>query len=99
MNRELDLQNVKLVLQKEIQQAYLSATTAQTKYSATENVLAASQESFTSVEERYELGKATVFELVEAQTKLSSSRSEQLQAKYKFLFRKKILDLYEGKEL
>ena len=99
MNRDLELQNVKLALQKEIQQAYLSATTAQTKYSATENVLAASQESFTSVEERYELGKATVLELVEAQTKLSSSRSEQLQAKYEFLFRKKILDLYEGKEI
>ena len=99
MNRELELQNIKLALQKEIQQAYLSATTAQTKYTATENVLAASQESFTSVEERYGLGKATVFELVEAQTKLSSSRSEQLQAKYEFLFRKKILDLYEGKEI
>ena len=99
MNRELELQNIKLALQKEIQQAYLSATTAQTKYTATENVLAASQESFTSVEERYGLGKATVFELIEAQTKLSSSRSEQLQAKYEFLFRKKILDLYEGKEI
>ena len=99
MNRDLELQNIKLALQKEIQQAYLSATTAQTKYIATENVLAAAQESFSSVEQRYELGKATVFELIEAQTKLSSSRSEQLQAKYEFLFRKKILDLYEGKDI
>ena len=99
MNRELELEDVKLALQKEIQQAYLSATTAQTKFAATENVLIASQESYTSIEERYGLGKATVFELVESQTKLSSSRSEQLQAKYEFLFRKKILDLYEGKNI
>ena len=99
MNRELELEDIKLALQKEIQQAYLSATTAQTKFAATENVLIASQESYTSIEERYGLGKATVFELVESQTKLSSSRSEQLQAKYEFLFRKKILDLYEGKNI
>ena len=99
MNRELELENVKLALQKEIQQAYLSATAARAKYAATEEALDAARESHTYMEERYGLGKATVLELVEAQTKLSSSRSEQLQAKYEFLFRKKILDLYEGKEI
>ena len=99
MNRELELENIKLALQKEIQQAYLSATAAQSKYSATEKALDAAQESYIYTEERYGLGKATVFELVEAQTKLSSSRSEQLQAKYEFLFREKILNLYEGKEI
>ena len=99
MNREFELENIKLGLQKEIQQAYLSATAAQSKYSATEKALDAAQESYIYTEERYGLGKATVFELVEAQTKLSSSRSEQLQAKYEFLFREKILNLYEGKEI
>ena len=99
MNKELELENIKLALQKEIQQAYLSATAAQSKYTATEKALDAAQESYLYTEERYELGKATVFELVESQTKLSSSRSEQLQAKYEFLFREKILNLYEGKEI
>ena len=99
MNRELELENIKLSLQKEIQQAYLSATSAQAKYAATEKALDAAQESYTYVEERYGLGKATVLELVEAQTKLSSSRSEQLQAKYEFLIREKIMRVYEGKEI
>ena len=99
MSRELELQNIKLSLQKEIQQAYLSATAAQAKYTATEEALDAAQEAHIYVEERYRLGKATVLELTEAQAKLSSSRSEQLQAKYEFLIREKILSLYEGKDI
>ncbi|MDR2954949.1 MAG: TolC family protein [Prevotella sp.] len=98
-NSELVLENVKLALYKEIQQAYQSATSAQAKYGATQKSLEAAEESFKYARERYDVGKSTVFEYNEAQTKLSSSRSEQVQAKYDFIFRAKILDFYQGKEI
>ncbi|MDR0714782.1 MAG: TolC family protein [Bacteroidales bacterium] len=98
-NRVLELETVKLNLKKEIQQAHQSAVAAQTKYASTEEACKAAAEAFTYVEERYGVGKATVYELSEAQAKLFSSRSEQLQAKYEYLFRMKILDFYLGKEM
>lgn len=98
-NSELVLDNVKLALYKEIQQAYQSATAAQAKYTSTEKAFLAAQESFKYARERYEVGKTSVFEYNEAQTKLLTSKSEQLQAKYDFVFRAKILDFYNGKEI
>lgn len=98
-NETLALDNVKLALYKEIQQAYQSATAAQAKYSSTAKAYDAADESFKYAQERYEIGKSTVFEFNEAKTKLLTSRSEQIQAKYDFLFRSKILDFYQGKPI
>ena len=95
-NYSLQLENVKLVLYKEIQQAYQRAVAAQARYDATGRAMDAAQESFRAMQIRYDSGKATVYEYNETQTKLLSSRSERLQAKYDFLFRAKILDFYMG---
>lgn len=95
-NQILALDNVKLALYKEIQQAYQNAVSAQSKYGSTEKAFIAADEAFKYAEERYAIGKSTVFEFNEAQTKLLTSKSEQIQAKYDFLFRAKILDFYRG---
>lgn len=98
-NQSLALDNIKLALYKEIQQAYQSATSAQAKFTSTLKSLKAAEESYKYARERYDIGKSTVFEYNEAQTKLLTSRSEQIQAKYDFIFRAKILDFYQGKEI
>jgi outer membrane protein len=98
-NQNLVLDNVKLALYKEIQQAYQSAVAAQSKYTSTAKAYDAAAESFKYAQERYEIGKSTVFEFNEAKTKLFTSKSEQIQAKYDFLFTSKILDFYQGKPI
>lgn len=98
-NYNLQLENVKLSLQKEIQQAHQGAVAAQARYEATDKALQAAEESFRAVQLRYDNGKATAFEFNEANTRLLSSRSELLQAKYDFLFRTKILDFYLGRQI
>lgn len=98
-NQGLVLDNVKLALYKEIQQAYQSAISAQSKYSSTEKACDAAEESLKYAQERYEVGKSTVFEFSESKTKLLTSKSEQIQAKYDFVFRTKILDFYQGKPI
>lgn len=95
----LRLESVKQELYKEIQQAYQGAVAAQAKFSATQKAMQAAEESFRAVQLRYEYGKATVYEYNELQTKLVSSTSDQLQAKYDFLFRAKILDFYRGEPI
>jgi outer membrane protein len=95
-NQQLTLENTKKTLYKEIQTAYLNATAAQEKYRASGKAVTASAESFKYAQERYETGKSSVFEFNEAKTKLIQSQSEQIQAKYDYIFRAKILDFYNG---
>ncbi|MDR1526550.1 MAG: TolC family protein [Dysgonamonadaceae bacterium] len=95
-NQQLELDNVKKTLYKEIQTAYLNATAAQEKYRASDKAVKATTESFKYAQERYEVGKSSVFEFNEAKTKLTQSQSEQIQAKYDYIFRTKILDFYNG---
>lgn len=97
--RELQLDNVKLGLYKEIQQAYYNSVASEAKYVSTEAAYKAACESFQYMEERYKIGKATVFEYSESQTKLINSQSEHLQAKYDYVFRAKILDFYRGEPI
>ena len=99
LNSELSLDNVKLNLYKEIQQAYQNATSAQSKYESAQKAFEAAEESFKYAKDRYEVGKISVYEYSEAQLKILKSRSEQLQAKYDFVFRAKILDFYAGKQI
>ncbi len=95
-NQQLSLENTKKALYKEIQTAYLNATAAQEKYQASSRAVIASQEAFKYAEERYQIGKSTVFEFNDAKTKLIQSLSEQIQEKYNYIFCTKILDFYNG---
>lgn len=96
LNRELMMESSKKTLYKEIQQAYFNATAAQEKYKAADKSVLASKEAFGYVEDKYNAGKSTVYEYSEAKTKYSQSLSEQIQAKYNYIFRAKILDFYNG---
>ena len=96
LNRELMMENSKKVLYKETQQAYFNATAAQEKYKATGKSVLASKEAFGYAENKYNAGKSTVYEYSESKTKYSQSLSEQIQAKYNYIFRAKILDFYNG---
>lgn len=95
-NQQFTLDNSKKTLYKEIQTAYLNATAAQEKYRASRQAVIASTEALKYAQERYEIGKSSVYEFNEAKTKLIQSQSEQIQAKYDYIFRTKILDFYNG---
>ena len=98
-NQQLAIENSKKVLFKEIQQAYFNATAAQEKYIASTKSVKASKEAFKYAEDRYNAGKSTVFEFNEAKIKYARSLAEQVQSKYNFIFRAKILDFYNGTPL
>ena len=94
--QQLVLDNTKKTLYKEIQTAYKNAVAAQEKYRASDKSVKSASESFEYTQRRYELGNATVFEFDEARTRLRQSQLEQVQAKYEFILRTKILDFYNG---
>jgi outer membrane protein len=95
-NQQLALENAKKSLYKEIETAYLNATSAQEKYKAAQGAIKSTSEAFNYAKERYETGKSTVFEFNDARTRWTKSQSDEIQAKYNYIFMTKILDFYNG---
>jgi outer membrane protein len=89
----------KKTIYKDIQRAMLNAMVSKDRYVASVNSVDANQESYRFVEQRYESGRSTLFDLQQARTNLERALSEQIQAKYEFIFNTKILDFYNGEEI
>ncbi len=95
-NYALQLDDAKKTLYKEIQQAWYNAVASESKYASSKVATSASEESFKLMTEKYKNGKATAVEFNESKQSLMQARSNELQAKYDYLFRTKILNFYEG---
>ena len=90
------LEDSKKTLYKEIQQAYYNTLRAQTQYTSSRTAAEAAKASFDLMKERYMNGKANATEFNESRTAWMRAVSDQLQAKYNYIFRFKILDFYRG---
>lgn len=95
-NNALTLDNTKKTLYKEIQQSWYSATASEAKYTSSHTATLASEESFRLMNEKYNNGKANAVEYNESKQNLMKAQSDELQAKYEYLFNTKILDFYKG---
>jgi len=102
LNREtqqLQLDNVKKGLYKEIQQAYYSAVAAKSKYESSTEARRSNEKAFELMEAKYEYGKANITEFNEAKNNLLRSESDLVRARYEYMYQNALLDFYQGKEL
>lgn len=90
---KLDIESVKLELRKTIQQAYQNALAAQARYAAAQKSEIASKEAYRYAEQKYEAGRASVYELYQAKSNLTQVLSELSQSKYEYVLRIKVLEL------
>ena len=86
-------------LQQNIQRAYTDALGAKKKYIAAEKSEESFEKAFRYSEVRYEAGLITAVEYNTAKTSFTQAKSDRLQALFDFVFKTKILDYYQGKEL
>ena len=93
--QELRLENTKKTLYKEIQQAYYNAVTSEEKYKSAEVAYKSAEKSFGYMQEKLDNGRATMYEYNDSKTSMTRTMSNRTQAKYDFIFRKKILEFYE----
>lgn len=98
-NQRLTLETTRQTLYKEMQQAYYNALAAQRQSQSSAAARDAARESFLLMQKKYENGKANATEFEEQKTRYSKAQADLLQARYTFLFRKKILDFYLGDPL
>ncbi|MBN2166644.1 MAG: TolC family protein [Marinilabiliaceae bacterium] len=90
------LQEEKLLLKKEIQQAYADALAAYKKYISSNEAVKSYEESFRYTEKKFSVGLVTSIEYNTAKNDFTKAQSDLLQSKYEYILRNKILDFYKG---
>ena len=96
---QIDLDNERKTLYKEIQQAYYNAVAAESSYASSVAAAESADEAYRLAEAKYAQGLATATDFAEARTNRSSAISSRIQYKYEMIFRFKILDFYRGTEI
>ena len=96
LNTELDLESARKLLRSDIETAQTNAIAAMNRFSSNQKAVSSMREAFRYSEEKFSVGLVNAVEYNTAKTKLAKSESDLLQAKYEFIFRTKLLDLYRG---
>ncbi|MBR5905188.1 MAG: TolC family protein [Bacteroidales bacterium] len=97
--QQLNLENVKKSLYKEIQQAYYNAQNAQARYSGSKESAESARQHYELTEEKYSVGKAGIADYNDARNSWLRAESEHIQARYQCLYQTKLLDFYRGEAL
>jgi outer membrane protein len=96
---QLQAEQARLTLRQTIEQAYADARAAQLQYAAARRQVEALTVTQRNAEIRFNNGLLSGTEFNVTKNNLNFAISNQLQAKYTFIFRRKVLDFYEGKPL
>ena len=98
-NQQLQLDNTKKTLYKEIQQVYYNALNAQSKEKSSEEALQSTKDAFQLMQAKYENGKATITEFNESKNNYLKSESDLVQARYENLYQLALVEFYRGHDL
>ncbi|MBT1701647.1 TolC family protein [Chryseosolibacter indicus] len=90
---------VEQALRQNVETAYNNAVAASKTYNASLRQVEAREEAFRMMEQRMNAGAANSFEYQVSQNDLFRAKSDLTRAKYDLIFRKKLLDFYQGKPL
>ena len=97
--QQLQLDNTKKTLYKEIQQVYYNTLNAQSKEKSSAEALQSTKDAFLLTQAKYENGKATITEFNDSKNNYLRSESDLVQARYENLYQHALLEFYRGKAL
>jgi outer membrane protein len=96
---QLNEQNVKNVLRKNVEQTYTDMRASVRKYEATKQQVAAVESVYKNAEKKYSVGVLSATDFLIQKNNFTQSLSNLIQAKYDYIFKQKILDFYQGKAI
>ena len=102
LNKELsdiNLIEAKNQIRQTIETSYNDALAASKSYSATVKQVRALEESFRIIQSQYDLGSINFTEYQISNNNLVRAKNDMLSSKYDYIFKLKVLDFYQGKEL
>ncbi|WP_173664795.1 TolC family protein [Hymenobacter sp. AT01-02] len=97
--QELRAEQARLTVRQSIQQAYADAIAAQRRYFSARRQVEALTTAYRNAEIRFNNGLLNGTEFNIAKNNLTAAESTMIQAKYEFIFRRKVLDFYQGRPL
>ncbi|MDO7847492.1 TolC family protein [Hymenobacter sp. M29] len=92
-------EQARLTLRQSIEQAYADARAAQLQYAAAKRQVTALTLTQRNSEIRFNNGLLNGTEFNITKNNLTFAESNRIQAKYSYIFRRKVLDFYQGKPL
>ena len=95
-NARLDLEDIQQDIALQVRQAYLDYERDEKRLQVTEVQFRAAEQALEAEQERYNVGASTLVELSQARANFVQASSDRAQAKYDFLFRKRLIEYYTG---
>jgi outer membrane protein len=95
-NEQYNLQDQRQQVALQVRQAYLDYQNAEKQLEVADTRLRAAERAREAAQERYNLGAVPFVELAQANAEFVSAASEQVRARYNFIFQKKLIDYYLG---
>lgn len=95
LEQQLALDDARQNLRTEMQKASTNTKVALDKLEAAQKAVDAAAVSVSYEQERYEAGRSSVFDLINAQQKHLKASQDAVQAKYEYFIRQRILDFYQ----
>ena len=92
-------EQTKLDLENTINQAYNNAEGAYKFYEASKKTLKARRESYLMAEQRFEIGVMNSYDFIQAKQRYEISASDNVRAKYDYIFKLKVLEFYFGLQI
>lgn len=96
LRSEYELEQAELDLEADVYQAYLDAKGALKAYEAALVALEAQLLAFEYATERYDVGLTNAFDFSQSKFNLENAQSEVVRAKFDYIFKLKVLELYFG---
>jgi outer membrane protein len=96
---EINAKEISNTLRQNVETAYNDAVSAAKTYNSSLRQVQAREEAFRMMNQRYSAGAATSFEFQVSQNSLYQAKTDLSRAKYNFIFKKKVLDFYQGKSI
>lgn len=95
-NAALELEDMRHRVALEVRQAYLDYLTNAKRIDVTATQVRAATQALEAAQERYNVGAGTLVELTQAQAQYVEAASNNVQARYDFLFQGKLVEYYVG---
>ncbi len=86
-------------LRQNVETAYNDVLASSKTYTSSIRQVSAREEAFRMTKQRFDIGAANYVEYQVAENDLFGAKSDLVRAKYDLIFKKKILDFYQGKPL
>ena len=93
---KLQAEQEKLALESSVNQAYLDVRSFGKRYEAAQKTYDARKQAYDFAKERFDVGLMNAFDFSQSQSRVDNAAVDVVNAKYNYIFRIKILEIYFG---